>query len=248
MLNILIADDNIDYARNLMNYINKTDDNIRVYYISANGKETLNILNTENCIDIILLDLKMPYLSGVDIIKSLSLEQIKKYSKSFIIISGELLLINKVREINPTVIYKILPKSLDFSCISNCVNELISQKVSNEKAKSIRENIARELLSIGYSFSHIGTQYLIDIIEMLYICGTQFIKNLNKFVYPIIAKRYNQTNNNIKISIIRATESMYYNCDEKELMNYFNLNTITKPNIKTVINSVLLKVTNSYMN
>lgn len=60
MVKILIADDNIDYAINLMNYINNNIDNIKVCNITKDGKETLEILNSKNDIDIVLLDYKMP--------------------------------------------------------------------------------------------------------------------------------------------------------------------------------------------
>ena len=71
MLNILIADDNIDYARNLMHFINSNSDKVRVSDISIDGKETLEILNNSNNIDIVILDLKMPFLNGIEIIKKL---------------------------------------------------------------------------------------------------------------------------------------------------------------------------------
>lgn len=60
MIKVLIADDNIEFAINLMNYINDNTDNINVCNIAKNGKETLEILNNRNDIDIILLDYKMP--------------------------------------------------------------------------------------------------------------------------------------------------------------------------------------------
>lgn len=60
MVNILIADDNIYYAKMLMNTINvDTNKNIRVTHISVDGKETLEILENNN-IDVVLLDLKTP--------------------------------------------------------------------------------------------------------------------------------------------------------------------------------------------
>ena len=44
MINVLIADDNIDYAIALMNYINEQNRNIRVCNITKDGEETLNVL------------------------------------------------------------------------------------------------------------------------------------------------------------------------------------------------------------
>lgn len=61
MVNILIADDNVDYAISLMNYINKQNNKIRVCNIARDGKEAIHMLNTNNDIDIILLDYKMPF-------------------------------------------------------------------------------------------------------------------------------------------------------------------------------------------
>ncbi len=43
MTNILIADDNIDYAINLMNYLNENNDIIRVCNIAKDGKKKLLI-------------------------------------------------------------------------------------------------------------------------------------------------------------------------------------------------------------
>lgn len=242
MLNLLIADDNIDYARNLMHYVNYISDNIRVSDISINGKETLDILNIQNNIDIVLLDLKMPLLNGIEIINQLSAKQIKKYLNSFIIISGETRMIEQARKLKSEIVYRVIQKSVDLNYIMNNINELVIEKESNKEEKRIKFQISHQLTSIGYTLSHNGTQYLIDIIEMLYYREGEQIKNLNRYVYPIIAKRYNQTSNNIKTSINRATESMYYDCDEKRLVNYFNLNTVKKPKIKTVINTVLLKI------
>lgn len=242
MLNLLIADDNIDYVKNLMHYVNSISDNIRVSDISINGKETLEILNVQNNIDIVLLDLKMPLLSGIEIIKQLSDTQVNKYTKSCIIISSEMQMIEQARSLKSEVIYKIIPKNIDLESITNNIKELITEKDLNIKEKNIKGQISNELTSIGYSISHNGTQYLIDIIEMLYYREGELIENLSKYVYPIIAKRYNQTSNNIKTSISRATESMYYDCDEKRLIDYFNLNIIKKPKTKTVINTVLLKI------
>lgn len=63
MVNVLIADDNIIFATNLMNYINEKNENIRVCAITQNGQETIEMLNNKDNIDVILLDLKLPIIS-----------------------------------------------------------------------------------------------------------------------------------------------------------------------------------------
>lgn len=242
MLNILIADDNIEYARNLMHFINMTNDNVRVSDISINGKETLDILIKSTSIDIILLDLKMPYLNGIEIINQIELNHIDKYNNSFIIISGDTTLLSRSNLLKSKMIYKILSKGSESKLIINTINELIYIKQQNNKCEELKYNISNELLSIGYLLSHNGTKYLIDVIEMIYYRGEYLANNLNKYVYPIIAKRYKQTVNNIKTSITRATEAMYYNCREDKLIKYFYLTKVQKPAVKTIIITVLFKI------
>jgi len=59
MVNVLIADDNIYYAKLLMDLIN--DEEVRVCNIAITGKEALNIIQKSNNIDVILLNLKTFY-------------------------------------------------------------------------------------------------------------------------------------------------------------------------------------------
>lgn len=246
MLNLLIADDNIDYARNLMHFVNSTSDNIRVSDISIDGKETLEILTKQNNIDIILLDLNMPFLTGFDIINNLSLQAKNKYKDSIIVISGESVMMNQLKSVQNDMIYKILPKALKMEQIISEINELVLLKQNNLEMREIKSFIIDELLYLNYDISHKGTKYLIDVIDIIFIRGDSLMENLNKYVYPIIAKRYNQSINNIKCNIIRATEIMYYNCSEEKFSNYFLVSALHKPNIKTVINIILLKIHEKY--
>lgn len=88
MVNVLIADDNVDYAVNLMNYINERNENIKVCNIAKDGSEALKILNVKNDIDVILLDYKMPVYDGEQVLEKIVDKN--KYYNSFIIISGEI--------------------------------------------------------------------------------------------------------------------------------------------------------------
>lgn len=85
MINVLIADDNVEYAINLMNYINQKNENIKVYNITKDGKETLEILNLRDDIDVILLDYKMPFYNGKQVLEKIVDKN--KYDNSFIIIN-----------------------------------------------------------------------------------------------------------------------------------------------------------------
>ncbi len=108
MVNILIADDNIYYAKTLMDIINNSMKGIRVVNITIDGQETRDRLNKANDIDIVLLDLKMPIISGIEIIKNLPEDKKDYYKNSIIVISGETEMIEKIRD--ESVVYSYIHK------------------------------------------------------------------------------------------------------------------------------------------
>ncbi len=128
MINILIADDNLYYATNLMNYLNLYD-NIKVCSIAKNGKETVNILNNSDIIDIILLDYKMPIYTGTQVLEKIANKE--KYSNSCIFISGELDTVGNLCEND--IVYDVLFKSIDMQKILLKINELVIYKDRTKK-------------------------------------------------------------------------------------------------------------------
>ncbi len=242
MLNILIADSDFHYARELMSSINETSNEARICNITMDGKETIEILEKVSNIDIVLLKLKMPIYTANQIINKLSNKQKCKYKNSFIIISEKYSIKSK-NLLKNDIVYKILPKTLGVCEISSEVNMLVKQKDKSKEVKDVQQKIINELLYLGYEVSHKGTRYLIEVLKIVYVHGEGLTENLNKYVYPTIAKRYHQSINNIKCNIRRATEFMYYNCEEEKLKSYFLYNELYKPNIKTIIHTVLTKIT-----
>ena len=108
MVNILIIEDNLHYAINLMNQLNKKK-NIKVLNVAKDGEEALNILTNKNDIDLILLDLCLPIYTGYEILKRI--KYLNKYEDSCIIVSGRLDLIKNLTQnsIINTIIYKTTP-------------------------------------------------------------------------------------------------------------------------------------------
>ena len=106
--------------------------------------------------------------------------------------------------------------------------------------ENIRKCITDEILYLGYNISHIGTRYLIDTIY--YTRTHQQCEGLKKNIYPYIAKRYQTNVHNVKNNIARATDNMYYNCERKRLLEYFKIQNEHKPQIKTIIYTVLQKI------
>ena len=237
MINVLIADDNVNYAINLMNYINKMNENIKVCNIAKNGKEALNILNNNNNIDVVLLDYKMPIFNGEQVLEKI--ENKDKYVNSCIIISGEIESVIQMRQCN--LVYSILFKTLSMEDIKNKILQLVEYKEFTMKKEVIDKKILNEVLYLGYDISHKGTKYLVEVIKYVFNDECS-LDNLEKFVYPIIAKKYHDTLYNIKCRIHRETNLMYCNCEIEKLKKYFKMEVDMKPKIKTIITMILKNI------
>ena len=238
MLNILIADNNIEYAINLMNYINEDNNIIRVCNIAKDGQKTIDILNDENNIDIIILDYQMPIYNGEEILEKI--ENKDKYVDSFIVISGEIERVIKMRQCN--LVHSILLKTSSMEDIKNKIWQLVEYKEFIRKNEIIDKKILNEILYLGYDISHKGTQYLIDAILLIYESGEYDIFNLKEDVYPIVAKKYNKTLHNIKCDINKANDCMYKVCKKERVRKYFKFFDDTKPTVKNVIYTILNKI------
>ena len=239
MLNLLVVEDNLSFAKCLINSVIKSFSNLRLCKIAINGLEALEELEREN-IDIILLDLKMPEYNGVKLIEELEGRNLKKYYSSVIVISNEFDFIEQIK--TSPFIYTYITKICGIDSIFNELNNLITSKENELLKLSFREQIINELQSINYKLTYNGTQYIIDSILLLMDMDNPFCFNLKNDVYPILAQRYNTSINNIKINITNATDNMFYDCDSKKLQQYFGLVIDHKPKPKLVITTILNKL------
>ena len=213
MIKVLISEDDIYYATLLMNSINEINNNIRVIGIAQNGLETLQKIS-DNEIDIILLDLIMPKLDGYQVLEKI--KDNKKYENSCIVISGDFSEFWKLK--NNSLVYRVLPKNIGINNIVKNINELIIYKEQANYENKVNYKIRKELIILGYDFSHKGTIYLFK--DVMFNPDKE-LENLEKAIYPIISKKYTTSIHNIKCSINRATTQMYCQCEVDRLRNIF---------------------------
>lgn len=126
--------------------------------------------------------------------------------------------------------------------INNNNLDKINTLIENNDFEKKKSKIVKELEYIGYKFNYKGTHYLVDTIMLMHMHQHSMIDNLQTHIYPIIAQKYNKTVYNIKSSINKATECMYYECDVNKLENYFKFNYDTKPTVKQVVFAVINKI------
>ncbi|MCI9178273.1 MAG: hypothetical protein HFJ28_07010 [Clostridia bacterium] len=99
----------------------------------------------------------------------------------------------------------------------------------------IRRKIRNELLKIGYNPIHIGTNYLVEGILILYISEKKEVGlNLEKDIYLELSKKYNKSANAIKASIRKATDYADLYSATREKIEMFETMKLT-PKVVTII-------------
>lgn len=103
--------------------------------------------------------------------------------------------------------------------------------------KHMKQTISNEIYDMGFNLKHTGTKYLIDAILFIYNSNnSDFLSNLEKNVYPIIAKKHNKTALSIKSNIVKAVNYMD-NC-----INNSKLKSDIKPTPKLIIQLIVDKL------
>lgn len=146
MINILVVEDDIIQLKQIINYISQKNEDIKLYGLTCSGEEALKLLMTGK-IDIIILDLKLDGMSGVDVIKYIESKKIEKYKKSIIIVSGEY---NMIKYIYTSIyVYEIFLKPFNLYYLNKSIEDIIyEKKYTNE----IKEKIRKELDLLNFKF------------------------------------------------------------------------------------------------
>lgn len=239
MLNVLIIEDNPHQLKNVANIISSQIPEIKLYNISFDGESILKLLK-EPYIDIIILDLKLPGISGIDIVNYMEQEKLYKYKNSVIAFSGEIDMITEI--MHSPYLFSYSLKGAGYENLLKNLKLLITEKIHNINIDNLKIKIDHELQYLNYNFSYAGTKYLRETIIEVYKNKDNFDGNFKKNIYPIIAKRYKKRPNTIYCDIKQATNTMIIECDESILIKYFNYNYFVKPKINEVIFTILNKI------
>lgn len=228
MIKTLIADDNLQYTKNIINNIISKIPSIKVEYVSTNGKETLDIISKMS-FDLILLDLKMPELSGLEILDRIDKLNIIKRPK-IIIVSGEMPLIKNV--ISSDNVCNIILKSEDENIVYRKILEVANDINYELNCDNVKEKVILELLNMGYNLKHKGTKYIIESVMYIYQNNNfNMIDNLEKNVYSFVAYKHNKSMENIKTNIIKSTKPILekdYSLTPKNVITKVLINNCTK--------------------
>ena len=235
MLNLLIIDKDVNNSKLLLNYISENSCQVRVHSLASNLSEGIKILNT-GLIDITLINLDDDINSIVTNLHTISSSYFEKYKKSVLLLS------RNIDNVAPdSYIYECISSEEDISVIFLKISEIVKSKISQFNNSILLSKINKELEYIGYNLSYYGARYLAESIALIYN-NYDSSENLNKNIYPVIAKKYNKSQVLIKANIFQAIGQMYRTIDKDKLSTYFGYSLLDKPTTKEIIFTILQKI------
>ena len=140
----MIAEDNTELCKSCFEFLTN-DEEIKVISCAEDGEETLKKY-LEIQPDVLLLDLNLPKMSGIDVINKLdsNLEERKKCN--IVVFSGNFEYMHQLY--NTAKIYRVLPKPVNFDYILKTIKEVpIKEKEINLDANKL-ETIVDDIVAI----------------------------------------------------------------------------------------------------
>lgn len=230
MINALIVDDDLRYVKYILNLITSNFKNINICHIATDGEEALNEISS-NHLDLIFLDLKMPTLSGDEVIKRTNKLNCITRPK-FIIISGDMPSLKELG--NCDNIKSIINKLESPESICKKIEYVINEINYNVQLPFVKDFVISELLNFGYDFKLKGTSYIMEAILYIYSNNNMdLLDNLEQNVLKPIAFSNEKTLHNIQTSITKATIAI------KRPRN-------TEMKSKSVITFILIQIFNKF--
>lgn len=211
-IKVCIVDDNREIVHIMTEYLNEQDD-MEVVGVAYDGKECMQLLSEEEP-DVLLLDIIMPHLDGLAVLKNLS-EQKKEHSPHIIMLTafGQEDVMRKAVQYGASY---FLLKPFDFEHLLDKVREVTNRNeqqmfikeptIKKEKQKeNIETNITHIMHDIGVPAHIKGYLYLREAITMVYH-DVELLGAITKILYPDIAKEFNTTASRVERAIRHAIE------------------------------------------
>ena len=203
---LLVVDDNESLVELIKNYFIDSS-SIQVVHDARDGRDGIKIIeNNTDDFDMIILDLVMPNVDGIEVLKYLRNHNVDK--KVIVLTSyNSQEMIRKVSELGAD--YFIL-KPFELDLLENKILEVSNNNSINGESIDLYNNnlqisITKSLHELGVP-SHIkGYQYIREGITLVYN-NPKIVGGITKELYPEIAKKYNSTTSRVERAIRHAIE------------------------------------------
>ena len=212
MIKVMIAEDNVYISKNCFKFLTN-DENIKVVSCTLDGEETIKDYFDLKP-DVLLLDLNMPKINGLDVINTIGKDTEERSKCNIIVVSGSSEYLYKLY--NTAQVYRVIHKPVDLDYVLKTIKE-IPLKNTGIDQKRLKELLAELRLSI---FST-RVQQLITAINLAY--EKPFLLNNIKDLYVEVAKIYNVSPKTIKWSIRTSIDTLNRSVSIDNLCSVFSL-------------------------
>ena len=188
MYNLIIYSNNLDLISKYCNNVFSKFNNLKLVGIITSEKDLSNLVDFSTT-DIIFLteknkDTLSPILNKIEN-KIILCKEAKKY-----------------KNLKHTL---YISESIDYISTRKSILKFIS----NINEKDLHHRIYQILDNLNFDFKLSGTNYLIHAISYSYINKDDYLyENLEKKIYPYVAKKFNISESNVKWSIVRSINNM----------------------------------------
>lgn len=259
MYKVMIVDDEPIVSLTIKAICNWDENNINIAYEAENGKKALKILEENDDIDIIITDLNMPIMDGIDLIKNI---KDKKLNQKIIVLSSykDYALVREAFKLG--VEDYILKTEIDENNLLELLNKLIDdiEKEGNKKKDRLKEEII--FIKQGIMRNLLENTYSLDIdkniIKNNINLGENNIIVLFLWIddYKKIENRYSSDINQFKTSVKDLLSNIVNKEEYKEIISkssqeYIILYSSEKKDKKIVykrVNTLLSEIRSSLFN
>ncbi|MBR0028416.1 MAG: sporulation transcription factor Spo0A [Clostridia bacterium] len=226
-ISVLVADDNKELSDELCAHIQAESD-MRLAAAAKDGEEAYALI-LETRPDVVILDLVMPKLDGIGVLKKLNASPLPKRPK-IIVYSVSSVAINMAASVSPGVDYCLLkPQSPERVC--EAARDLAASSASSvipiaaklaatgsEKEPADLETVVTDFLhELGVPAHIKGYQYIRSAIMMV-VENMDLLNFITKQLYPEIAKAYGTTASRVERAIRHSIE-VAWSRGKPEVMN-----------------------------
>lgn len=223
-ISVVIVDDNVDYCSMVKEYISMQDD-MQVLGTANDGQVAVEMIYNKKP-DVVLLDLVMPFLDGLGVIKKINFTD-DPYRPKIIAISA--LAHDKITQNVMSMgadYYITKPTSIDILVerIRLVVKPMVQENnlviASRKPVQDLETNVTNIIHEVGVPAHIKGYQYLRHAIMMV-VNNVDLINSITKELYPTVAKTYNTTSSRVERAIRHAIEVAWDRGDTEILNGFF---------------------------
>ena len=201
-IKMMVAVESNECMEAIKNYFNDLT-NIQIVGYHTDGNSVLNSLRVSE-IDVLLIDLFMPYCDGVRVIEEIRTKTDKYIAPKKIIVMTQFTSSFITSKLNQFQVDYVLAKPIDFVSLYEIItyNENI---VKNEQYTDLDTEITAILHEIGVPAHIKGYLYIREAITMVYH-NLDLLGSITKILYPEIAQKYCTTASRVERAIRHAIE------------------------------------------